>query len=372
MTTPEEVEPTVVDLDYVRKVTSIMMTVSVAMVNLAMGASIGKIELRNQWRVSSGLVVGCINQFALFPVMAFGVSYLFQLPAPYRLGMLLVGICPGGSMANVVTFFIDGNICLSTSMVLVTTVISIGFVPLVTLIVTSAWYPGTALATLWVVAIAILLVAIPLACGMFIRDLREGWAKVVVVVGLTVGLLAFTANSLVHLIIHTELFHAPFRVYFATMFLPLVGYVVAFLLAALFGQHRTSRHTLAVQAVFHNTCVAIIILASVFAKSEAWNAMIVVPAIYGPITALYGIVYIIVYLAVLVNQEDNERPPGGQMIVSGYLPIDETPQGNNEYIALEGDDDLNVELRDRSGQLQLMESESSKSVYASPMSIPIF
>ena len=65
-----------------------------------------------QWRVPGGVLVGSITQFLLFPLIALAIAYIFQLDQPHRLGMVIVAICPGGAMANVVTFFIDGNITL--------------------------------------------------------------------------------------------------------------------------------------------------------------------------------------------------------------------------------------------------------------------
>lgn len=63
-----------------------------------------------QWRVPGAVLVGSIIQFLVFPLVALAIVRMFKLPAPFVTGMLLVAICPGGAMANVVTFFIDGSI----------------------------------------------------------------------------------------------------------------------------------------------------------------------------------------------------------------------------------------------------------------------
>lgn len=320
------------ELSRVRIITAIMMTVAFAMVNLAMGAAIGKVELMRQWRVPGAVLVGSIIQFLVFPLVALAIVRMFKLPTPYVTGMLLVAICPGGAMANLVTFFIDGSISVCTSMVLISTVVSMGYVPVMLLIISGGFASASVAVSMWAVGVAIFIIAVPLGLGVIIRSYKESWAHVITMIGITVGLLVYISNSLVQLFIHTQIFHAPSRVYIATALVVICGFIIAMFVAYLFGQHPTSRHTLAVHTVFHNTSLTIVILCTVFFDDPHWRQLIVIPSIYGPISGLFGIIYIIVYLAVGINSEEGSHH-------EAYQPINEEPQGNVEYNALEGDDD---------------------------------
>nr|XP_054752350.1 ileal sodium/bile acid cotransporter-like [Lytechinus pictus] len=327
------------ELHYVRTITTIMMTVAFAMVNLAMGASIGKVELARQWRVPGAVLVGCLVQFLVFPVFAFAIVSMFKLPTPYVTGMLLVAICPGGAMADVVTFFIDGNISVCVSMVLISTVISMGYVPVMLLIISGGAVSASVAVSMWAIGVAIFIIAVPLAVGVLIRSCKESWAHVVTVLGITGGLLVYLANSLVHLIIHTQIFHAPCRVYIAVIIVVIIGFLLTLFIGYLFGQHPISRHTLATHAIFHNTSLTMIILSTVFFADPHWRQLIVVPSIYGPITGMFGIIYIIVYLTTSTVTSDGNQHP------EAYQPINEEPQGNGEYMTLEdGDNNTNVRM----------------------------
>ena len=113
----------------------------------------------------------------------------------------------------------------------------------------------------------------------------------------------------------------------------------------------------------------VLILATTFANSDHWKQMVVVPTLYGPITVVYGIIYMVTYMAVGVNDSDDGTTPE---TMSGYLPIDEPARGNSEYQALEGDDDdYAIEITRQGSRLRMKGYEVvNGSVYAKPITMP--
>lgn len=60
--------------------------------------------------------MGFCSQFLAMPLLAFGLGYLMLETNYERLGLLLLGCCPGGVGSNFWTAMLDGDINLSVTM----------------------------------------------------------------------------------------------------------------------------------------------------------------------------------------------------------------------------------------------------------------
>src|SRR5690625_7857784 len=78
------------------------------------------------------------------PLLAFGLSTVFQLPPEVAVGVILVGCCPGGTASNVMTFLARGNTALSVTITAVSTVLAPIVTPALTLLFASKWLPVSA------------------------------------------------------------------------------------------------------------------------------------------------------------------------------------------------------------------------------------
>ena len=56
------------------------------------------------------VIVGCLAQFTIMPLLAWGQARLFQLDEALALGVVLVGCCPGGTASNVITYLAKGDL----------------------------------------------------------------------------------------------------------------------------------------------------------------------------------------------------------------------------------------------------------------------
>lgn len=62
------------------------------------------------------MIVGCVAQFTIMPLLAFALGKIFGLEAALLAGVILVGTCPGGTSSNVITYMSKGNVALSVGM----------------------------------------------------------------------------------------------------------------------------------------------------------------------------------------------------------------------------------------------------------------
>ena len=79
-----------------------------------------------------GIMLGTGLQFVLMPFFAFTLVHVFPISAELATGLILVGCCPGGTASNVVCFLTKGNLALSISLTMVSTLLSLVATPFLT------------------------------------------------------------------------------------------------------------------------------------------------------------------------------------------------------------------------------------------------
>lgn len=78
------------------------------------------------------VIIGCLAQFTIMPLLAWGLARLFSLDEALALGVVLVGCCPGGTASNVITYLAKGDLALSVGMTGVSTLLAPFLTPLLT------------------------------------------------------------------------------------------------------------------------------------------------------------------------------------------------------------------------------------------------
>ncbi len=112
------------------------------------------------------MLIGCVAQFSVMPLLAFALSRLFQLDPALTAGVVLVGTCPGGTASNVITYFAKGDVALSVGMTSVNTLLA----PLLTPLITYLLLKTTVTVDVWSMFLSIVkVVLIPIALGFLIN-----------------------------------------------------------------------------------------------------------------------------------------------------------------------------------------------------------
>lgn len=78
------------------------------------------------------VIIGCLAQFTIMPLLAWGLACLFRLDEALAIGVVLVGCCPGGTASNVITYLAKGDLALSVGMTGVSTLLAPFLTPLLT------------------------------------------------------------------------------------------------------------------------------------------------------------------------------------------------------------------------------------------------
>lgn len=114
------------------------------------------------------VIIGCVAQFTIMPLLAFVLSRLFNLDEALAVGVVLVGCCPGGTASNVITYLAKGDLALSVGMTATSTLLAPVLTPLLVWLLAGKSVDvdvaGMLLSILWVVIL-------PIVVGLIVKGL---------------------------------------------------------------------------------------------------------------------------------------------------------------------------------------------------------
>ena len=102
----------------------------IGLIMFGMGLTLSAQDFRVVFSRPKDVLMGCLAQFTIMPIMAWLLSQIFSLPKELTLGMILVGCCPGGTASNVITFLARGDLALSVGMTATSTILAPVLTPL--------------------------------------------------------------------------------------------------------------------------------------------------------------------------------------------------------------------------------------------------
>lgn len=140
-------------------------------VMFGMGLTLNLHDFKIVFSRPKDVITGCLAQFTIMPLLAWGLSQLFALDEALALGVVLVGCCPGGTASNVITYLAKGDLALSVGMTGVSTLLAPFLTPLLTWALAGKSVDvdvaGMLLSILWVVIL-------PIVAGLIVKWL---WPK---------------------------------------------------------------------------------------------------------------------------------------------------------------------------------------------------
>ena len=136
------------------------------LIMFGMGMTLSPQDFRIVFSRPKDVIIGCAAQFTVMPLLAWVLSWLFDLPPELALGVILVGCCPGGTASNVITYLAKGDLALSVGMTATSTVLAPLMTPLLTWLMAGKFVDVDTVAML----MSIVYVVIgPIAAGFLIQ-----------------------------------------------------------------------------------------------------------------------------------------------------------------------------------------------------------
>ena len=131
-----------------------------------MGLTLCADDFRIVFSRPKDVIIGCVAQFTVMPLLAWTLARLFALDEALTVGVVLVGCCPGGTASNVITYLAKGDLALSVGMTGVSTALAPVLTPLLVLLLAGKSVDvdvaGMLMSILWVVIL-------PIVAGLLVK-----------------------------------------------------------------------------------------------------------------------------------------------------------------------------------------------------------
>lgn len=152
-----------------------------------MGMTLRIEDFKEIFRRPKEIFIGVAAQFLIMPLLAYFLALIFNLPPELAAGVILVGTCPGGTASNVMTYLAQGDLALSVSMTMTTTLLAPIVTPFLTLWLAGAWID----ISLSAMMISILQIVIaPIFLGIIINHFFRDFVRKITILLPTVSIIA--------------------------------------------------------------------------------------------------------------------------------------------------------------------------------------
>jgi BASS family bile acid:Na+ symporter len=156
-------------------------------VMFGMGMTLKLADFKLVFQRPRDVFIGALAQFTIMPLLAYFLATAFGLPPELAAGVILVGTCPGGTSSNVMTYLARGDVALSVSMTMTTTVLAPIVTPLLTWWLAGAWVEISLAAMMMSIVQVVIL---PIVAGLIINSFFEAQVQKVVKVLPLVSVIA--------------------------------------------------------------------------------------------------------------------------------------------------------------------------------------
>lgn len=235
-----------------------------SLVMLGMGLTLSPSSFAAIVRTPRLVIVGVLAQYTLMPLFARTLAYAFRLPPALAAGIILVGVCPGGTASNVVSLLAGADVALSVVLTLVSTLLSVICIPLFMSFLAGTLVPVRPLSLLLSTAQVVLL---PLLFGALVNRI---WPQAVRTVGIVLPLISVISVTLICAGVvaanASALLSVGPMLIFAVAAMHALGGSFGYVLARLAGAPQVSARTISIEVMMQNSSLAVSLANAQFAN----------------------------------------------------------------------------------------------------------
>ncbi|XP_065364370.1 P3 protein [Calliphora vicina] len=283
-----------------KRVNDTIFTYTAAAIMLLMFVNLGTVlDLKRVGSILKrpvGPLLGFCSRYIVMPGLAIGLGALmFKTNKNLQLALLFTAVAPSGGIANICNVFLKGNIHLSLATTTLNSVLALGMLPLWIFLMGPVLYQDATLNLPFVdLAVGCVGLLVALIVGVILRTFIPKTTRFIFhflkpisvvlslcLVAVTVGINAFAFKEVTLMI------------FLAALFLPVIGYILSFVLSKILCRSVTDAMTIAVETSVLNMSLPIVLLEYTMDQPMA-DMLIVVPIL----SALLSLCSIVIFYIV--------------------------------------------------------------------------
>lgn len=157
----------------------ILVSIVLASIMFGLGLSLTLKSFKNIAEYPRAFFVGLSSQMIALPLIAYLILMFSNLPDAFKVGIMILAACPGGTTSGFVTYFFKGNVALSISLTTINSILAIFTIPFVVNIALSHYIQQKTdfhLPLISSITQIFLVTLLPVALGLLVRGLKPVFA----------------------------------------------------------------------------------------------------------------------------------------------------------------------------------------------------
>ncbi|XP_076435469.1 ileal sodium/bile acid cotransporter-like [Babylonia areolata] len=266
-------------LDVIFRISSYVIVVAVT---ASMGCTTDMKVVKEVLRRPLAPAIGFCCQYVCMPLIAYGVARSVNVAnAPVSFGIFACGLCPGGGISNMYTYLLGGDISLSITLTVISTMASLGMMPFWLFTLGSTLESGSGKISIPYLKIVETLATIilPLFLGLFIQYRLPRVAVVIIKALKPVYLVTILYMLVMGVYSNLYIFRLfDLAIVLAGCLLPYLGYVVGGVISFALRLPWLRVKTIALETGIQNTAIAFLIVIFSLPAPEGELAAVAPPA----------------------------------------------------------------------------------------------
>jgi len=232
-----------------------------------MGLTLTKDDFLRISKDPKPVFIGVLLQFLMMPMFALTLASMLQLSNQLTVGMVLVGSCAGGTASNVICYLAKGDVALSISMTMTSTLIGVVATPLL-----CAFYLSETISVdSWGLLLSILqMVFLPVIAGVAVNHYSP--ASVIPIAAILPSLSIVIILLIIAIVVALNaerLLDVGFITLIAVILHNLAGLSGGFYLSRLLGLDLRQSQTIAIEVGMQNSALGVALALQFFSATAA-------------------------------------------------------------------------------------------------------
>ncbi|XP_035530390.1 sodium/bile acid cotransporter-like [Morone saxatilis] len=251
----------------------------ISMVSLGCTMEISKIK--SHLLKPKGVAIALLAQFGIMPLTAFCLAKILQMDPIKAVTVLICGCCPGGTLSNIFSLAMKGDMNLSIVMTTCSSIVALGLMPLL-LYIYCQGFPGLENAVPYVSIItALVFTLVPCTIGIAINHYKPNYSPVVKKAGLGIlmvsSIIVFTLSGVavkdvLWMILTPDVLSV-------AALMPLTGFMLGYVMSVICRLSPQCSRTISMETGCQNINLCVVILKVAF-PPQVIGPMFLFPLIY--------------------------------------------------------------------------------------------
>lgn len=261
---------------------NILLKITIALIMVGIGSSITVEEMKDIFRKRKKITWGLISQIILFPLIVFFLVNLSNLSIEYKIGLVILAACPGGTISNFISYIIKADTPLSVALTSVNSIVTLITIPIYVKLSMLYFLKDVATIILpWqrLIFEIILLLIIPITIGIIINhfyDVRK-YGKGIKIISSFLLASVFALKFITSLDSPSFISNLP-NIIIWVLIMNVVGIFLGYLIGVIKKFSKKTSVTLGIEIGLQNTVLALLIT-EVLLKNSLMGEPILVYAI---------------------------------------------------------------------------------------------